>query len=79
MADFLLFEGPVGYSLFKVVHQPDSAGNRLKEVQDGVNDLSKFGKLVELSSFLPFEYDFVTANLHLQFTDDGTTGITSRP
>jgi nucleolar protein 56 len=56
MADFLLFEGPMGYSLFKVTHQGDSVGNALKEVQEGVNDLAKFGKMVELSSFLPFEY-----------------------
>lgn len=46
----------MGYSLFKVAHQGDSVGNRLKEVQEGVNDLASFGKMVELSSFLPFEY-----------------------
>ena len=57
MADFLFFESPMGYSLFKVVHQADSVGNRLKEVQDGVQDLAKFGKMVELTSFLPFEYE----------------------
>jgi nucleolar protein 56 len=56
MADFLLFEGPMGYSLFKVAHQGDTVGNGLKEVQAGINDLAKFGKMVELSSFLPFEY-----------------------
>ena len=55
MADYLLFEGPMGYSLFKVALQGDMVGNRLKEVQEGVNDLAKFGKMVELSSFLPFE------------------------
>lgn len=55
MADFLLFEGPMGYSLFKVALQGDSVGNRLQEVQEGVNDLAKFGKMVELSSFMPFE------------------------
>lgn len=58
MADFLLFEGPVGYSLFKVTHQADSVGNSLKEVQEGVDDLAKFGKMVDLASFLPFEYVF---------------------
>lgn len=56
MADFLLFEGPMGYAVFKVAHQADTVGNRLKEVQDGVQDLAKFGKMVQLSSFLPFEY-----------------------
>ena len=56
MADYLLFESPMGYSLFKVTHQPDTVGNRLKEVQDAIQDLAKFGKMVELASFLPFEY-----------------------
>lgn len=56
MADFLLFENPMGYSIFKVAHQADTVGNRLKEVQDAIQDLSKFGKMVELISFLPFEY-----------------------
>lgn len=46
----------MGYSLYKVVHQPESVGNRLKEVQDGVQDLAKFGKMVQVQSFLPFEY-----------------------
>ncbi|KAL3482392.1 hypothetical protein BJX99DRAFT_1791 [Aspergillus californicus] len=55
MADFLLFEGPMGYSIFKVAHQGDTVGHSLKEVQEGVNDLAKFGKMVQLSSFLPFE------------------------
>lgn len=58
MADFLLFESPIGYSLFKVTHQGDVVGNGLKEVQAGINDLAKFGKMVELTSFLPFEYAF---------------------
>ena len=57
MTDFLLHEGPMGYSLFKVVHQPETVGNRLAEVQNGVQDLSKFGKMVSLQSFLPFEYE----------------------
>jgi nucleolar protein 56 len=55
MADFLLFEGPMGYSVFKVVHQSDTVGNRLKEVQDSMLDVAKFGKMVQLTSFLPFE------------------------
>jgi nucleolar protein 56 len=56
MADYLLFEAPMGYSLFKVVHQADTVGNSLKEVQAGVMDLGKFGKMIDLVSFLPFEY-----------------------
>lgn len=34
--DYLLHESPVGYAIFQVVHQPDTVGNRLKEVQDSV-------------------------------------------
>lgn len=46
----------MGYSLFKVAHKGDSVGHNLKEVQEGVDDLASFGKMVQLSSFLPFEY-----------------------
>ena len=53
-ADYLLYEGPMGYSMYKVVHQADTVGNRLAEVQASVQDLAKFGKMVELVSFLPF-------------------------
>ncbi|EXJ92222.1 hypothetical protein A1O3_00772 [Capronia epimyces CBS 606.96] len=53
--EFLLHEGPMGYALFKVVLQPDTVGNRLQEVQNGVQDLARFGKMVDLVSFLPFE------------------------
>jgi hypothetical protein len=56
MADHLLFESSMGYSLYKTVHKGDAVGNRLKEVQDSVQDLAKFGKMVELVGFLPFEY-----------------------
>lgn len=45
----------MGYSIFKVAHQVDTVGNRLKEVQDSVQDLARFGKMVDLVSFLPFE------------------------
>ena len=34
--DYLLHESAVGYAIFKVVHQPDAVGNRLKEDQDSV-------------------------------------------
>ena len=69
--DYLLHESSVGYAFFQVVHQADSIGNRLKEVQDSVQvrfcdldalkvlispqDLAKFGKMVKLVSFAPFQ------------------------
>jgi nucleolar protein 56 len=52
--DYLLHESPLGYSIFKVVSQPDTIGNRLKEVQRAVQDLDKFGKTVELVGLAPF-------------------------
>jgi nucleolar protein 56 len=55
-ADYLLYESPAGYGLWKAVHQQDTVGSRLKEVQESVQELSKFGKMVQLVSFLPFEY-----------------------
>ncbi|MCJ1412414.1 snoRNP complex protein nop56 [Ptychographa xylographoides] len=53
--DYLLHESSVGYAIFQVVHQADTVGNRLKEVQDSVQDLAKFGKMVKLVSFAPFQ------------------------
>lgn len=74
--DYLLHESSVGYAIFQVIHQPDTVGNRLKEVQDSVQvfcvdkaqtsleeiliffqDLAKFGKMIKLISFAPFQYD----------------------
>ena len=59
MADYLLNESPVGYTvrslkitstflakplqIFKVVMQADTVGNRLKEVQEKAQDLAHFG------------------------------------
>ncbi|KAL8693163.1 MAG: hypothetical protein Q9218_001945 [Villophora microphyllina] len=53
--DYLLHESSVGYAIFQVIHQPDTVGNRLKEVQNSVQDLAKFGKMVKLISFAPFQ------------------------
>jgi nucleolar protein 56 len=78
MADYLLFEGPMGYSLFKVALQGDNVGNRLKEVQEGIGDLARFGKMVQLSSFLPFEYVLGNRVLLLLFAY-GKKETTSRP
>lgn len=58
--DYLLHESSVGYAIFQVVHQPDTIGNRLKEVQDASQDLSKFGKMVKLVNFAPYRYKRLT-------------------
>lgn len=52
--DYLLFESAVGYAIFQVVSQPETIGNRLKEVQDAAQDLAKFGKMVKLVNFAPY-------------------------
>lgn len=54
--EYLLHESAVGYAIFQVVHQPDTIGNRLKEVQDAGQDLAKFGKMIKLVSFAPYRY-----------------------
>jgi len=52
--NYLLHESALGYGVFEVVHQVDSVGLRLKEVQDSLADLSKFGKMVKLVNFSPW-------------------------
>ncbi|EHL01320.1 putative Nucleolar protein 56 [Glarea lozoyensis 74030] len=52
--NYLLHESSVGYAIFEVVHQGDTVGNRLKEVQDATQDLAKFGKMVKLVNFAPY-------------------------
>ena len=54
--DYLLHESSVGYAILQVVHQADTIGNRLKEVQDASQDLAKFGKMVKVVNFSPYRY-----------------------
>lgn len=42
--DYLLHESSLGYAIFKVAMQPDTVGNRLKEVQQKAGDLAHFGE-----------------------------------
>jgi len=44
--DYLLHETSAGFCIFRVVHQPDTAGNKLKEVQKSMQDLATFGKVL---------------------------------
>ena len=53
--DYLLHESSVGYALFSVTHQAESVGNRLKNVAESMQDLAKFGKMVKVVSFAPFQ------------------------
>ena len=53
--EYLLFEEPTGYAVFKVKLNQDNIGSKLKEVQEQINDFGGFTKLVELVSFAPFK------------------------
>jgi len=54
MATHALFETASGYAVFKVNFKED-IGSRSKSVQDSIDDLAKFGKMVTLVSFSPFK------------------------
>nr|POE92417.1 nucleolar protein 56 [Quercus suber] len=73
MADYLLHESSVGYAIFSVRLQSDSIASRLKEIQDSYGELSKFGKLVQLVSFAPFQ----GASQALENANDVSEGIMS--
>ncbi|KAI9708431.1 MAG: snoRNP complex protein nop56 [Bogoriella megaspora] len=71
--DYLLHESSAGYAVFKVVMQADTAGNRLQEVQEKVEDLARFGKMIKLEGFAPFQ----SAQEALQNINDISEGIVS--
>ena len=54
MATHILFESASGYAVFEV-KQFEEIGAKTKDAQNSINDLSKFGKMVSLFSFLPFK------------------------
>ncbi|KAG8529285.1 snoRNP complex protein nop56 [Bacidia gigantensis] len=72
--DYLLHESSVGYAVFQVVHQPDTVGNRMKDFQASVQDLAKFGKMIKLISFAPFQ----GAAQALENANEISEGIASR-
>jgi nucleolar protein 56 len=64
--DYLLQETSVGYGLYQVIQQADTIGNRLKEVQEAAQDLARFGKMVKLVSFAPFQCVIYRFLLHVR-------------
>ncbi|PNT10341.1 hypothetical protein POPTR_012G095400v4 [Populus trichocarpa] len=54
MALFLLYETSSGYSLF-VANGLDEIGQNTEAVRNSVSDLNRFGKVVQLTAFHPFE------------------------
>uniref|UniRef100_A0A7N0UZ57 Nucleolar protein 56 n=1 Tax=Kalanchoe fedtschenkoi TaxID=63787 RepID=A0A7N0UZ57_KALFE len=54
MALYLLYEAASGYALF-LAHGLDEIGQNTEAVRSSVLDLNRFGKVVQLSAFHPFE------------------------
>ncbi|PON77350.1 Nop domain containing protein [Parasponia andersonii] len=54
MALYLLFESSSGYGLFHA-HGLDEIGQNTEAVRNSVTDLNRFGKVVQLTAFHPFE------------------------
>ncbi|XVF54657.1 hypothetical protein PTKIN_Ptkin05aG0198900 [Pterospermum kingtungense] len=54
MALYLLFESASGYALFHA-QGLDEIGQDTQAVRDSVSDLNRFGKVVQLTAFQPFE------------------------
>ncbi|KAF9816363.1 hypothetical protein IEO21_04116 [Rhodonia placenta] len=54
MATHALFESSSGYAIFEIKLQ-ENVGSMTKAVQNSIDDLAKFGKMVTLLSFSPFK------------------------
>lgn len=54
MALYLLYESASGYSLL-LAHGLDEIGQNTEAVRSSVSDLNRFGKVVKLVAFNPFE------------------------
>ncbi|XP_028766242.1 nucleolar protein 56 [Neltuma alba] len=54
MALYLLHESASGFALFHA-HGLDEIGQNTEAVRNSVSDLNRFGKVVQLAAFLPFE------------------------
>ena len=74
MATHILFESASGYAVFEV-KQHEEIGAKTKTVQESIGDLSKFGKMVSLLSFLPFK----SAAHALENANDVSEGELYRP
>ncbi|CAN1127282.1 Nucleolar protein 56 [Linum perenne] len=54
MALYLLYESASGYSLFHA-HGLDEIGQDIEAVRTSITDMNRFGKVVQLAAFHPFE------------------------
>lgn len=74
MATHVLFESASGYAVFEV-KQVEEIGAKTKEVQESIQDISRFSKMVTLKSFTPFK----NAADALQNINDISEGASSSP
>jgi len=70
MVSHILFESASGYAIFEVKFAED-IGAKSKEMQESIQDLGKFGKMVTLQSFSPFK----TAAQALENINDVSEGV----
>ena len=54
MALYLLYESASGYALLHA-HGLDEIGQNTEAVRNSITDLNRFGKVVQLTAFHPFE------------------------
>lgn len=54
MALYVLYESASGYGLF-LAHGIDEIGQNTEAVRSSISDLERFGKVVKLAAFSPFE------------------------
>lgn len=54
MALYLLYESASGYALF-LAHGIDEIGQNTEAVRNSITDLKRFGKVVKIEAFNPFE------------------------
>ncbi|EPQ54640.1 Nop-domain-containing protein [Gloeophyllum trabeum ATCC 11539] len=72
MATHVLFESSSGYAIFEVKLK-EEIGARTKAIQDSMDDLAKFSKMVSLISFSPFK----SAAHALENANDVSEGLVS--
>ncbi|WWC63316.1 uncharacterized protein I303_105916 [Kwoniella dejecticola CBS 10117] len=66
----ILFEGASGYALFTVSMQEEIAA-KSKQLQESINDITIFSRMIQLASFLPF----TSAAQALENANDVSEGI----
>lgn len=73
MSLFLLYEFASGYSLFNC-HGLDEIGQNTEAVRNSVSDLSRFGRVVKLVGFSPFDSALDALN-QINAVSEGSTRL----